>query len=131
MWLFALWPLASLPVAIVFALLGGYSTQSLSGYSTTAPLATGVNAVLTIVWYLMYPLFAFQDSRELKARQLPSPFGWGWGFLPLVYGIGRSVVVYNRTGRGLAPLFVLIGAGVGAQVLGFILGVALALSGVV
>lgn len=131
MWLIAFWPLLSVVVAIIYALLGGYDAGSLSGYSSAATLANGVNALLTIICYLLIPVLAYNDSKELKARQLPSPFGWGWGFLPLVYIIGRTVVVYQRTGRGLAPLFVYFGCQVASFVMGFIIGIVLAMAGVI
>jgi len=57
--------------------------------------------------------FAYLDWRELKERGVPQPFHWAWIFLTLaisyaVYTIGRSVVVKNRTGHGLAPMWITI-----------------------
>lgn len=52
--------------------------------------------------------FAYLDWRELKNRGVPKPFHWAWGFLTVVYTIGRSVVVRRRTGRGISPMWVTI-----------------------
>lgn len=99
-WAIALWPLLNTFAGIA---LGGIATYS-SSYNS------GFYALFAIASWLIMVLVAYFDSRELRAREVPKPFGWGWAFLPLVYVIGRAVVVYSRTGRGLAPLFVYIGA---------------------
>ena len=70
--------------------------------------------VIRIVGWLAYPALAFLDSRELRGRGLV-PFAWGWGFLPVVYIVGRAIRVYGQTRRGLAPLFSWIGAYAAAQ----------------
>ncbi|MCU1551458.1 MAG: hypothetical protein JWR36_2018 [Glaciihabitans sp.] len=65
---------------------------------------------LGLLGYAASVVFGWLDWRTLKARGVPSPFHWAWSFLeaPLVYIIGRSVVVRRRTGRGLGPLWLLI-----------------------
>ena len=69
-----------------------------------AVLITGV------LIYALTVLFAYLDWRQLRGRGFDRPFHWAWGFLvpPWVYVIGRSVVVRRQSGRGLAPLWVLI-----------------------
>jgi hypothetical protein len=65
------------------------------------------------VEYVLYVLFAYFDSRQLKALGVPKPFPWALAFIPsgygyLVYMIGRFVIVKRRTGTGLTPLWVWI-----------------------
>jgi hypothetical protein len=78
-----------------------------------------------IIGYGLTAVLAFLDYRELAARGILKPFHWALSLIPsygtYVYVIGRSVVVRNRTGSGLAPLWVFIGV----TVLTFIIGIAL------
>jgi hypothetical protein len=111
-WLIAFWPLWLIVTNVASVLVGGLdSTAARYADGTLAQRGLAVLALLFFVW------FAYRDSRELKARGLDRPFGWGWGFIPLVYLIGRTVVAKSRTGRGLAPLFVCIGIAVASPVL--------------
>ena len=121
-WLIAFWPLWNIVTNVVAVFVGGID-PSAARYAdgTLAQRGLAVLAWLLFVW------FAYRDSRELKARGMDRPFGWGWGFIPLVYLIGRTVVVHSRTGKGLAPLFVCIGVGVGSLILAVVAVVALAL----
>ena len=62
--------------------------------------------VLSFVLYALTVVFAVLDYRTLVARGVPRPFHWAFAFLgPMVYVIGRSVVVKIRTGQGLGPLW--------------------------
>jgi Protein of unknown function (DUF2510) len=94
------------------------------GGDTTDPTAIAANTfsagyllVFLSGWfiYAVCIVFALLDWRELKAHGVPRPFHWAWSFFvlligwPVVYMIGRSVVVKRRTGAGLAPLWVFIG----------------------
>jgi len=55
-------------------------------------------------------VFALLDFRALKAAGVPNPFHWAWTFLnPIIYIIGRTVIVRRRTGGGLGPLWLFIG----------------------
>ena len=74
--------------------------------------------VLLLCGFAIYAfciVFAALDWRELKARGVPQPFHWAWSFfvfavgIPVVYVIGRTVVVRRRTGSGVAPLWVFVG----------------------
>ena len=122
-WLIALWPLIGfINIAISFAFGTSYATAPADYAAPTADvLAT--YAVSFIAW-VAFALVAYADYRELVNRMVPRPFHWAFAIIPLpiVYVIGRSVVVYSRTRRGLAPLFVWIGA----SVLNFVVGVGIA-----
>lgn len=125
-WMMAFWPLLGfIDLGISFA-LGGYTYEALT--STTITTATLASYAFGIVTWLVFAALAFFDHSELKRRGVPNPFPWGWGFLPLVYVIGRAVVVNRRTGRGLAPLFVFIGAVVLNWIVGFVIGLVLSAS---
>lgn len=58
--------------------------------------------------YALFVWFSYLDWRTLRDRGVPQPFHWAWGFLTLVYTIGRSVVVRRRTGKGISPMWVTI-----------------------
>jgi hypothetical protein len=86
--------------------------SALSLYADPAYVALVVWAWISVA---ITAVFGYLDSRRLKRTGFERPFPWGWAFLPIVYIIGRSVVVHRRSGRGLAPLWVFIGV----QVVGF------------
>ena len=56
----------------------------------------------------LFVWFSYLDWKELKNRGVQRPFHWAWGFLTIVYTIGRSVVVRRRTGHGISPMWVTI-----------------------
>jgi len=75
---------------------------------------TPVYFLLTFSGFLTYAatvLLAYFDSERLKRDGVVRPFHWAWSFLSgAVYVIGRSVIVAKvAPGRGLAPIWVLIG----------------------
>lgn len=58
-----------------------------------------------VVW------FSYLDWKTLKSRGVDRPFHWAWAFFigyP-VYVIGRSVIVYQVSKRGLGPIWAYIG----------------------
>jgi len=58
-----------------------------------------------IVW------FSYLDWKTLKSKGVDRPFHWAWAFFigyP-VYLIGRSVIVYQVSKRGLGPIWAYIG----------------------
>jgi len=59
-------------------------------------------------------LCSWLDWRWLQRAGVPKPFHWAFGFFSLagypVYAIGRAVVTNRRTGKGLAVMWVTIGA---------------------
>lgn len=77
--------------------------------STFAPFSSPVywaQIALTYAIYGVSVFFAYRDVAELTARGVPRPFHWAFSFLGgVVYAIGRSAVVYRRTGNGLQPLW--------------------------
>lgn len=82
-----------------------------TGMSSIAILASPGYLISIFGGWVTYGLlvwFSYLDWRELNRRGVPRPFHWAWGFLSLVYPIGRSVVVRRRTGRGISPMWVTI-----------------------
>jgi len=127
-WVIALWPLLGLVSTGVSAALGAYGPSVLGARSSSFGDETLVIYAIAFVGWVGFIAVAFFDYRELVNRMVPSPFHWLFAIIPLpiIYVIGRSVVVYSRTRRGLAPLFVWIGAGafnlVASIAIGFVLG---------
>ncbi|WP_308466820.1 DUF2510 domain-containing protein [Rathayibacter soli] len=69
-------------------------------------------AALGWVIYGVSAWLAYLDWHALGRVGVTRPFHWAWSFLPsgaIVYVIGRSVVVRRRVGKGLTPIWVLIG----------------------
>jgi hypothetical protein len=65
--------------------------------STLAALIVGIAATLAITG------IALLDRRALVRRGVPQPFDWAWSLLhPVIYLLGRWLVVRRRTGRGRA-----------------------------
>lgn len=94
------------------------SSQGLSpNASSEILMASAASAGVQFISFLISALtvlFGFFDYRALKRAGLQRPFHWAWGFFallvgPIVYVIGRSVVVKKVTGGGLAPLWAFIG----------------------
>ncbi|WP_120521228.1 DUF2510 domain-containing protein [Arthrobacter celericrescens] len=67
--------------------------------------------VSSFLLYGVSVLLAYLDWQKLSQDGVVRPFHWAWCFLsPAVYVIGRSVIVYGvAAGRGLAPVWALIG----------------------
>ena len=115
-WIFALLPLAQL--AELPFLTHVYSVIFSAGFTNPSAISTiefapdsGYFALqgIGLLVYGIYVVLAVLDYRTLKARGVPRPFHWAWAFLsPLVYIIGRTVVVRRRTGKGMAPMWVII-----------------------
>lgn len=76
----------------------------------------GVVQIASLVLWIGIVLLAWLDHRTLRTRGLERPFSWAWAILsPLIYLIGRSVVVRRRVGGSAAPLWLYLGL----TVLGF------------
>lgn len=112
-WLAILLPLVPI-VGIVFIDWEAYLLESAID-PIGANLSPGLIALTLIGWIVvpLHILFAFLDQRALTSRGIDRPFPWWWGFGvlivgPVVYPIGRAIVVKRRTGAGLAPLFVTV-----------------------
>lgn len=115
-----IWLVVALPilpaVAFFFWDLEGYLMRSMAApddpmvqlqmYADPAYLTS---IVLGWTVYGVTVWFAALDSAALRALGYPRRFHWAWAFLsPLIYVIGRSVVVKRQAGRGSAPMWVAI-----------------------
>lgn len=68
-----------------------------------------ISTALGWVTYGLCVWCAALDAKELSRRGFERPFHWAWAFLwPVVYVIGRHVVVRRQGGRGSWPLVVTI-----------------------
>ena len=111
-WLIVLLPLLSISSLFLIDVTG-YTRDLLTNPTSLAALLSlyvspGFLATvgLSLVLYALAVIFAAQDYRTLIQRGVPRPFHWAFAFFgPVVYVIGRSVVVKIRTGQGLAPLW--------------------------
>jgi Protein of unknown function (DUF2510) len=123
-----------IPTSIYLSqVIGGDTTDPTAAAS--ALFSPAYLLVLLSGWfiYAVSIVFGLLDWRELKARGVPKPFHWAWGFFvlvvgwPAVYVIGRSIVARRRTGAGLAPLWVFIAL----EVVTFIVGLVIVVSAVI
>jgi hypothetical protein len=110
-WLLAIQPLSALivlfPLSGFFALLGEVNPSNakvVNALPGDPGLLTAI--IMGLVGNILFIVFAYLDSRQLKANGLPRPFAWGWSFFvlvsggTLVYEIGRLVVIRRRAGGG-------------------------------
>jgi hypothetical protein len=113
----------SLVISIVgYVFLGGFLSTFANLYANTG---TAFSQLYSDPEYIAYTaigwvaiaaaiLFPILDWRALEKRGVPKPFHWAFSLFvlilgtPIVYVIGRTVVVRRRTGKGLAPLWVFI-----------------------
>lgn len=130
-WIIAFWPLLGLITVAIYASLGGLSASAFESSSNTSPADLANVGLSVILWIAMVPV-AYLDYRELQRRQVPRPLHWGFAFIPfpIVYIIARTVTVYSRTRRGLAPLFVWIGASAFTYITAFAIGIAIGFSSI-
>ncbi|MGX5680063.1 DUF2510 domain-containing protein [Schumannella luteola] len=116
---FWIWAMVGLiGLLILPSFLVDYSTASVTPDQVLSgdypPVTPGELAQTALGWLgaALFVLFGVLDYRALSARGVPKPFHWAWGFFslltPLVYIIGRSVVVKRRTGSGLSPIWVAV-----------------------
>jgi hypothetical protein len=111
-WLIVLLPLLSISSLFLIDVTG-YMQAILANPTSLAALLSLyvspgfiITVVLSLVLYALTVIFAVRDYRTLVQRGVPRPFHWGFAFFgPIIYTIGRSVVVKIRTGQGLAPLW--------------------------
>jgi len=115
-WIITLLPLLSMLLLLFWnpdfriIYLGSEQTPTVDPGSIFTP----VYFLLVVSGFLTYAatvLLAYFDSERLKRDGVVQPFHWAWSFLSgVVYVIGRSVIVAKvAPGRGLAPIWVLIG----------------------
>jgi Protein of unknown function (DUF2510) len=113
-WIFVLLPLAQLAeLPLLASLYTRILSVGLSDPTATTRIelspSSGYLAIqgIGLALYGVYVVVGALDYRALKARGVPRPFHWAWTFLsPIVYIIGRSVVVRRRTGSGFAPMWI-------------------------
>ncbi|MFT4123240.1 MAG: DUF2510 domain-containing protein [Microbacteriaceae bacterium] len=113
-----IWVIVLLPLIPTFTLpfvdFGSYfralEYSSSYGGGASFPAAYGVLVALSALVWGATVLLGWLDQRELVARGVRAPFPWAFAFLgPLVYVIGRTVVLRRRLGRGgFGPLIALI-----------------------
>lgn len=104
-WLLSLIPLGLVALRIIHLALAGSAESAV------------VELVGTYSLIILPVVFGFFDYRTLLQRGFDRPFHWAWGFFgAVVYVVGRAAVAQQRTGHGLGPLWVFLGA-CGAAVL--------------
>lgn len=109
-WLLALTPLAAAaalePVLLAFARATAFpsGTRVPDAVSGQILIAVLIDLIASATLIPLGGLLAWLDARALRRDGLGHPFGWGWGFLPYVYLIGRAVTLGRATGRGAGPL---------------------------
>jgi hypothetical protein len=115
-----IWAIVLLPLLVILLLLTwqpdfhyvttrqGAPTLDPGSFFSPGFILTQISSV--VVWGLSV-LFAYMDQQRLERSGVIRPFHWAWALLSgTVYVIGRSVIVRKvAPGRGLAPIWVLIG----------------------
>jgi hypothetical protein len=115
-WIITLLPMLTLVLLLLWnpefrvIYVGSRNTPTLDPASVFTP----AYFLLVFSGFLTYGasvLLAYFDSERLKRDGVVRPFHWAWSFLSgTVYVIGRSVIVAKvASGRGLVPIWVLIG----------------------
>lgn len=115
-WIITLLPLLSLVPLLVWNPQFRIIYIGSRGRPTVDPASVFTPEYLLLVFsgFLVYGvsvLLAYFDSERLKRDGVVRPFHWAWSFLSgTVYVIGRSVIVHKvAPGRGLVPIWILIG----------------------
>jgi hypothetical protein len=101
--------------------------QAQNGSTSTSIGATGggsgLDSLIGVAIAIATVILAYFDWRHLQRVGVVRPFHWAWAFFafvtPLVYIIGRSIVVHRRSGRGYLPMWVSIAI----TAIGFIVGI--------
>jgi hypothetical protein len=100
----SIWLLALLPVVAILTLLQGLPLPA----AGTDPFGEGQalrQVIMTGVWVAGL-ILAYFDSRYLKSAGFTRPFGWLWALIGGgVYIVGRCVVVNQRNGGALRPMW--------------------------
>ena len=112
-----LWLLIALPlvqvIAISFYDLNSVIARTMIETFSRAPITIqpdNLFPLLNLIIWGLTVLLALADWRGLNRARVERPFHWAWSFLGgAVYIVGRSVIVYRRTGRGLTPVWVWLG----------------------
>ncbi len=105
-----IWTIVLLPiVAVLLQFTVDYraaATDPLAIYTDPGYIASALGGVAL---YAATVVLAYFDGRRLQRTGFDRPFHWAFAFIGIiVYVVGRSVIVYRRSGRGLAPLWAYI-----------------------
>lgn len=102
-----IWLILGLPM---LATILNYATTDWTRLATSPGPTNGTLVIGALGWviYGLGVFFAYRDYKTLLGLGVPRPFHWAWGFLSMVYVIGRSVVVRRRTGHGILPMWIAI-----------------------
>ncbi|WP_172592235.1 DUF2510 domain-containing protein [Subtercola boreus] len=118
-WLFTLLPVVSLLSLIPFNLSAVMEQSMRQALANPGSRSFGSSYMLTpgylliqllsfLIWAGMV-VCAYFDWRRLGRLGFARRFHWAWGFLTVVYLIGRTVMVRKESGRGLAVIWAYIG----------------------
>jgi hypothetical protein len=109
-WLIVLLPIVSVLLELTInysAMMAASITDPLAIYRDPGYIAT---VLFGLFLYAATVVLAYFDWKRLKTTGFDRPFHWGFAFIgTIVYLIGRTVIVYRRSHRGLAPLWAYIG----------------------
>jgi hypothetical protein len=103
----SIWLLALLPIIPILTLFQGLALPTAS----TAPFDEGqvLRQVITTGVWIGGLVLAYFDSRHLESAGFERPFGWFWALIGGgVYVIGRCIVVKQRSGGELRPMWLWI-----------------------
>ncbi|WP_433674531.1 hypothetical protein [Microbacterium gorillae] len=108
-----------LNLALVAVSFGGISPAAMSTYVGAVVPSLVLASVIALLCYAASVVFAFLDQRALTRMGVVKAFPWGWNFLaqPLVYVIGRTVVLSRNGRRAMGPLWLAIGGTVASWVI--------------
>lgn len=114
-----IWPLLLLPL-LSYGTLFLYDFNGMFAamlYNPTNPyammqgmLTPGFIIAQILPWVIVAVVVvcSYLDWRELTRRGVPKPFHWAFGFLGIVYPIGRAVITNRRGMGGMVVLWVAI-----------------------
>jgi hypothetical protein len=106
--LIALSPIVAIALTVV--IMRGALEQAVPGRTGVDAGDVGLAQIASLALWVGTVVLAWLDHRTLRGRGLERPFAWAWALLgPLVYLIGRSVVVRRRVGGSAAPLWLYLG----------------------
>jgi len=105
-----------LNLAIISLGVGGPVRSELSSYVAAVVPSIALAGVISLICYAASIVCAYLDQRALARLGVVKPFSWGWNFLlqPLLYLIGRTVVLRRQGRTSSGPLWLAI-AGVVAS----------------
>ena len=110
-WLLALLPIASAIGVLpwdIHAYLAAHTTVDRASVLALDPTQQALQ-ITNVLVYIASVILGYADYRRLGQKRFARRFHWAWGFLgSAVYMIGRSVVVYAQTRRGLIVLWIFI-----------------------